>query len=53
LRRYTYADSCPIDDAEVYDGAPVAVQIVGRRFEEEKILVLAEVLDEALGRANS
>ncbi|EHK21770.1 uncharacterized protein TRIVIDRAFT_53223 [Trichoderma virens Gv29-8] len=40
-------------DAEIYDGAPVAVQIVGRRFEEEKILVLAEVLDEALGRANS
>lgn len=30
------------DDAEIYDGAPVAVQLVGRRFQEEKMLVLAE-----------
>ncbi|TQB75714.1 hypothetical protein MPDQ_002014 [Monascus purpureus] len=29
-------------DAEIYDGAPVAVQLVGRRFQEEKMLVLAE-----------
>ncbi|CAG8010531.1 unnamed protein product [Penicillium salamii] len=31
-------------DAETYDGAPVGVQLVGRRFHEEKILTLAEYL---------
>ncbi|CAG8947077.1 unnamed protein product [Penicillium salamii] len=33
-----------LDDAETYDGAPVGVQLVGRRFHEEKILTLAEYL---------
>jgi amidase len=40
-----------IDDAEIYDGAPVAVQMVGRRFEEEKVLFLAEILGDALGKS--
>lgn len=30
------------DDAEIYDGAHVAVQLVGRRLQEEKVLALAE-----------
>ena len=29
-------------DAEIYDGAHVSVQLVGRRFQEEKMLALAE-----------
>ncbi|KAF4547646.1 Acetamidase-like protein 3 [Elsinoe fawcettii] len=29
-------------DPEIYDGAPVAVQLVGRRLQEEKMLALAE-----------
>ncbi|KAJ5650657.1 uncharacterized protein N7484_004380 [Penicillium longicatenatum] len=29
-------------DAETYDGAPVGVQLMGRRLQEEKILTLAE-----------
>ncbi|KAM7189482.1 Amidase signature domain containing protein [Rhypophila sp. PSN 637] len=37
-------------DAEVYDGAPVGVQIVGRKFEEEKVLAIAEVLANVLGK---
>ena len=44
---------CLIDDPEVYDGAHVSVQIVGRRLQEEKVLALAEyvasVLDEGMG----
>lgn len=32
------------DDPEIYDGAPVAVQIVGRRLKEERILAIAEYL---------
>jgi amidase len=39
-----------IDDAELYDGAHVAVQVVGRRFQEEKILALTEILGDALGK---
>ncbi|KAK7943544.1 uncharacterized protein PG986_012657 [Apiospora aurea] len=38
----------PVDDADVYHGAPVGVQIVGRRFEEEKVLALGEALSSAL-----
>ncbi|RFU26570.1 hypothetical protein B7463_g9772, partial [Scytalidium lignicola] len=36
-------------DAEIYDGAHVAVQLVGRRYQEEKVLALAEIIGEALG----
>ncbi|GME23614.1 putative general amidase protein [Neofusicoccum parvum] len=32
-------------DPEIYDGAPVAVQLVGRRLEEEKMLAVADVVD--------
>jgi amidase len=39
-----------IDDPELYDGAHVAVQIVGRRFQEEKVLALTEILGDALGK---
>lgn len=35
-------------DPEVYDGAHVAVQIILRRFQEEKACVLAEYLSEVL-----
>lgn len=35
-------------DPEMYDGAPVGVQLVARKFEEEKILGIAEVVMAAL-----
>ena len=37
-----------IDDPEIYDGAHVSVQLVGRRFQEEKILALTGLLSGAL-----
>ncbi|CAG8961864.1 hypothetical protein HYFRA_00013664 [Hymenoscyphus fraxineus] len=37
-------------DPELYDGAHVAVQVVGRRFQEEKVLALTEILGDALGK---
>lgn len=37
-----------IDDPEIYDGAPAAVQILGRRFEEEKILSIAQLVVDAV-----
>jgi len=44
-----HADNC-LDDAETYDGAPVGVQLVGRRFQEEKMLTLAEYLGEEIAQ---
>ncbi|KIW87970.1 uncharacterized protein Z519_11555 [Cladophialophora bantiana CBS 173.52] len=38
-------------DAEFYHGAPVALQIVGRRLEEEKVLEMCEVIDNCLKTA--
>jgi Asp-tRNA(Asn)/Glu-tRNA(Gln) amidotransferase A subunit family amidase len=34
----------PLDDPEVYDGAPVGIQIVGRKFEEEKIWAIGKIV---------
>jgi amidase len=39
-----------LDDAETYDGAPVCLQLVGRRFQEEKMLTLAEHLGEEIAQ---
>ncbi|KKZ66928.1 hypothetical protein EMCG_07424 [[Emmonsia] crescens] len=35
-------------DAEIYDGAHVGLQLVGRRFQEEKLIALAEYVGEAV-----
>ena len=41
-----------LDDAAVYDGAPVGVQIVGRKFEEEKCLAIARIIYAVIQSAN-
>jgi amidase len=38
------------DDAEIFHGTPVGVQIVGRKLEEEKILAVAQRVVDALHR---
>ncbi len=38
------------DDPEVYHGAPAAVQILGGRLEEEKVLAIGQVVVDALER---
>jgi len=35
-------------DPEIYDGAHVSIQLVGRRLQEEKMLALAKYMGEAL-----
>ncbi|KAL0471511.1 amidase signature domain-containing protein [Neurospora intermedia] len=40
-------------DPEIYHGAPVGVQIVARKFEEEKVLGIAKVVHAALKNAQS
>ncbi|RFU29945.1 hypothetical protein B7463_g6399, partial [Scytalidium lignicola] len=37
-------------DPEIFDGAHVSVQLVGRRYQEEKILAIIEVIGDALGK---
>lgn len=36
------------DDPEIYDGAHVSIQVIGRRLQEEKILALAEFIGNAI-----
>ncbi len=36
------------DDPDVYHGGPVGVQVVARKFEEEKILAIAAIVNAAL-----
>jgi amidase len=38
-----------IDDPEAYHGAPVAVQIIGRRLTEERVMAIAEEVGRLLG----
>lgn len=38
------------DDPELYDGAHVSLQVVGRRFQEEKVLAITEYLGNALDK---
>ncbi|OJD17194.1 hypothetical protein AJ78_02687 [Emergomyces pasteurianus Ep9510] len=39
-------------DAEIYDGAPVSLQLVGRRYQEEKLIALAEYVEAAVKTAS-
>ncbi|KAK8098367.1 uncharacterized protein PG998_013853 [Apiospora kogelbergensis] len=39
-------------DPEIYDGAPVSLQIVGRRHQEEKLLAIAEWLEGELKKGS-
>ena len=36
------------DQKDLFDGAPVGLQVMGRRFEEEKIIGLMEAVSAAL-----
>lgn len=47
LDKKVYADY----DANFYDGAPVALQMVGKRLEEEKVLEMVEIVANALKKA--
>ncbi|KAL8685957.1 MAG: hypothetical protein Q9224_005603 [Gallowayella concinna] len=38
-------------DPETYDGAPVGLQIVGRKWDEEKIWAISKIIDTALRAA--
>lgn len=39
---------CSLDDPDIYDGAHVSVQLVGRRLQEEKMIALAKYVGQAI-----
>lgn len=39
-------------DADFYHGAPVALQVVGKRLEEEKVLEMTQIVADALKAAS-
>ena len=41
-----------LDDPDVYHGAPVAIQVIGRRLTEEKTMAIAEEIGRLLGNEN-
>lgn len=47
---YRYLLTCLfLDDPEAYHGAPVAVQVIGRRLTEERTMAIAEEIGKLLG----
>lgn len=38
-----------IDDPTVFNGLPVSLQLVGRRFEDEKVVGVMEFLEREIG----
>lgn len=38
-----------LDDSDIFDGLPVSLQLVGRRFEDEKVLAVLEYIKQAAG----
>lgn len=49
LERGVYGTDNPAYDAEKMHGLPVAVQIVGRPFDEEKVLAMMKIVEDAVG----
>jgi len=39
-----------VDDPKLYAGAHVAIQLVGRRLQEEKMLAIADYVGKAVGK---
>ncbi|KAG2132990.1 amidase signature domain-containing protein [Suillus clintonianus] len=44
-----YLGKNPVYDPKAMEGMPIGVQIVGKRWEDEKVLAMMHVVDEALG----
>lgn len=49
LEKRMYAGPTPVYDPVAMAGIPVGVQIVGKKWEDEKVLEMMKVVDEALG----
>jgi len=52
LEQDYYLKSQPVYDATKMAGLPIAVQVIGRAWEDEKVLEMLDVVDRALGPRN-
>lgn len=43
------ADTSTTDEAEKYRDAPIALQLVGRRYEDEKVIEALELITQVAG----
>ncbi|KZV92336.1 amidase [Exidia glandulosa HHB12029] len=50
VERRLFHGATPIYDAKAMSGLPVGVQIVGRCWEDEKVLAMMRIADDALGK---
>lgn len=48
ITRYLFEYSPFADNPDIQHGTPVGIQIVGRKFNEEKLIEIAELFEEAL-----
>ena len=39
-----------VDEPEKYRNAPIALQLIGRRYEDEKVIQALEFIEERIGR---
>ncbi|KAF8135201.1 amidase signature domain-containing protein [Boletus edulis] len=51
LEKEMYTGPTPVYDPVAMAGIPVGVQIVGKKWEDEKVLAMMKVVDDALGTA--
>lgn len=50
LENALYRGKTPLYNAAATKGMPVGIQIVGRKWEDEKVLDMMHIIDNALGR---
>jgi hypothetical protein len=44
-----YLGKNPVYDPKAMEGMPVGIQLVGKKWEDEKVLAMMRIVDEALG----
>ena len=49
LEREIYRGKHPVYDPEAMKGIPIGVQIVGKKWEDEKVISMMHLVDKALG----
>ena len=42
-----------VDDPELWHNGPIAIQLVGRQFQDEKLLAVAAVVDQVVNQTAS
>jgi len=50
LENGIYRGKNPLYNPEAMKGMPVNIQLVGKKWEEEKVLAMMNVVDQALGK---